>query len=115
MQALKEQEIQLKPRAAHTMVSSNTKGYSCFIGSRPLKDEGVRWMQVEKKARRNEWLRAGLGAEEGGSREHFLPMQNKPLALTSSGPRKVRPHQQVTRTQSGIDSRHSCPCCELLH
>lgn len=40
IEALKEQEVQLKPRAAHTMVSSNMKKYSYFIRCHPLKDEG---------------------------------------------------------------------------
>lgn len=41
IQALKEQKVQLKPRAAHTMVSSNMKECSYFIRCHPLKDEGV--------------------------------------------------------------------------
>lgn len=41
MQALKEQEVQLSPRATHTVVSRNLGGNSCLIHSRPLEDEGM--------------------------------------------------------------------------
>lgn len=93
MQALKEQEVQLSPRATHTVVSRNMEGYSCLIHSHPLKDEG-KHMETgtrRKAAGMSGRLRTGTGAEEEEvgvppSRAQLLLPASVSVALENSGP-----------------------------